>query len=111
MHYNDNDLKVNLSDYLAAKLHREYSALSKLFSEVTDTTIEKYLIAQKIERAKELAGIRRTIPERNSRQAELFERSLPQLPIQERHRVDTQLFQEDKSKQAQTAWRGIGVIL
>ena len=54
MHYNDNDLKVNLSDYLAAKLHREYSALSKLFSEVTDTTIEKYLIAQKIERAKEL---------------------------------------------------------
>lgn len=54
VHYNDNDLKVNLSDYLAAKLHREYSALSKLFSEVTDTTIEKYLIAQKIERAKEL---------------------------------------------------------
>ena len=28
VHYNDNDLKVNLSDYLAAKLHREYSALA-----------------------------------------------------------------------------------
>lgn len=49
-----NGLKTNLSDYLASKLHRDYSALSKLFSETTNTTIEKYLIAQKIERAKEL---------------------------------------------------------
>lgn len=54
VHYNDNDLKVNLSDYLISKLNRDYSSLSKLFSEVTNTTIEKYLIAQKIERAKEL---------------------------------------------------------
>ena len=54
VHYNDNDLKVNLSDYLTTKLNRDYSSLSKLFSEVTNTTIEKYLIAQKIERAKEL---------------------------------------------------------
>ncbi|WP_296124313.1 AraC family transcriptional regulator [uncultured Bacteroides sp.] len=54
VHYNDNELKVNLSDYLASKFNRDYSALSKLFSEVTNTTIEKYLIAQKIERAKEL---------------------------------------------------------
>lgn len=54
VHYNDNDLKVNLSDYLTSKLNRDYSSLSKLFSEVTNTTIEKYLIAQKIERAKEL---------------------------------------------------------
>lgn len=54
VHYNDNDSKVNLSDYLVSKLHRDYSSLSKLFSEVTNTTIEKYLIAQKIERAKEL---------------------------------------------------------
>lgn len=54
VHYNDNDLKVNLSDYLTTKLNRDYSSLSKPFSEVTNTTIEKYLIAQKIERAKEL---------------------------------------------------------
>ena len=54
VHYDDNGLKTNLSDYLASKLHRDYSALSKLFSETTNTTIEKYLIAQKIERAKEL---------------------------------------------------------
>ena len=36
------------------QLHRDYSFLSKLFSETTGTTIEKYFIAQKIERAKEL---------------------------------------------------------
>lgn len=54
IHYNDTGLKVNLSDYLASKLGRDYSALSKLFSEVTNTTIEKYVIAQKIEYVKEL---------------------------------------------------------
>lgn len=54
VHYNDSNLKVNLSDYLTTKLNRDYSALSKLFSEATNTTIEKYFIAQKIERAKEL---------------------------------------------------------
>lgn len=54
VHYNDSDLKVNLSDYLTSKFNRDYSSLSKLFSEITNTTIEKYLIAQKIERAKEL---------------------------------------------------------
>lgn len=54
VHYSDSNLKVNLSDYLAGKFNRDYSVLSKLFSEITHTTIEKYLIAQKIERAKEL---------------------------------------------------------
>ena len=54
VHYHDKGPKSNLSDYLSAKLNREYSALSKLFSETTGTTIEKYFIAQKIERAKEL---------------------------------------------------------
>lgn len=52
--YRDNDLKVNLSDYLADKCHSDYSHLSKLFSEVCGVTIEKYFIAQKIERVKEL---------------------------------------------------------
>ena len=54
VHYHDKAPKSNLSDYLSAKLNREYSALSKLFSETTGTTIEKYFIAQKLERAKEL---------------------------------------------------------
>lgn len=44
----------NLSEYLAAQLHRDYSSLSKLFSEVEGITIEQYFILQKIERAKEL---------------------------------------------------------
>lgn len=54
VHYNNDDLRVNLSDYLTSKFNRDYSYLSKLFSESTNITIEKYLIAQKIEHAKEL---------------------------------------------------------
>jgi AraC family transcriptional regulator len=44
----------NLSDYLSAELHLDYPYLSTLFSSVEGTTIEKYFIAQKIEKAKEL---------------------------------------------------------
>lgn len=54
VHYKEDGLTVNLSDYLSSKLNRDYSSLSRLFSEITNTTIEKYFIAQKIERAKEL---------------------------------------------------------
>lgn len=54
VHYRPEPLRENLSTYLSGKLHRDYSLLSKLFSETTGTTIEKYFIAQKIERAKEL---------------------------------------------------------
>lgn len=46
--------KQNLSEYLSKTLHRDYSSLSKMFSEVTGVTIEQYFILQKIERAKEL---------------------------------------------------------
>jgi AraC-like DNA-binding protein len=46
--------KINLSDYLSSSLHRDYSSLSKLFSEVEGITIEQFFILQKIERAKEL---------------------------------------------------------
>lgn len=44
----------NLSSYLTAQLHLDYPYLSHLFSSVEGITIEKYYIAQKIERAKEL---------------------------------------------------------
>ena len=54
VHYQEEMPRVNLSDYLAHRFHRDYSALSKLFSEEMGTTLEKYAIAQKIERAKEL---------------------------------------------------------
>jgi len=45
---------VNFSDFLARETGHEYSQLSKLFSSVEGLTIEKYIIAQKIERVKEL---------------------------------------------------------
>lgn len=53
VHYNNNNLKINLSDYISDKLHHDYNYISNLFSEVEGTTIEKYFIAQKIEKVKE----------------------------------------------------------
>lgn len=47
-------LKEKTSEHLASKLHRDYKALSKLFSKNENTTIEKYFIKLKIERVKEL---------------------------------------------------------
>ena len=54
VHRQDNETKNNLSDVLSHELHHDYNYLSNLFSEVESTTIEKYFIAQKIERVKEL---------------------------------------------------------
>ena len=54
IHEPDNDIKTNLSAYLADKLHYDYTYLSNLFSETEGTTIEKYFIAQRIEKVKEL---------------------------------------------------------
>ena len=54
VHHQDQDIKTNLSDVLSNVLHHEYNYLSNLFSENEGTTIEKYFIAQKIERVKEL---------------------------------------------------------
>ena len=45
---------LNVSAYLSDRLHSDYSALSKMFSAETGTTIEKYVIAQKVELVKEL---------------------------------------------------------
>lgn len=50
----DGERTVNLSDILADQLHHDYNYLSNLFSEVEGVTIEKYHIAQKVERVKEL---------------------------------------------------------
>ncbi len=54
VHNNNNNLKKNLSDYISSKVHHDYTYISNLFSEVENTTIEKYFIAQKIEKVKEL---------------------------------------------------------
>lgn len=47
-------LKINLSDYLAEQIGKDYSYLSALFPDVEGTTIEQYTIHQRIERVKEL---------------------------------------------------------
>ncbi|WP_347052775.1 helix-turn-helix domain-containing protein [Flavobacterium olei] len=54
VHHKNNDLKINLSEYLSKNLNQDYNSLSNLFSEVENTTIEKYFISQKIEKVKEL---------------------------------------------------------
>ena len=54
VHHSDHDEKTNLSDLLSKALHHDYDYLSNLFSEVEGITIEKYFIAQKIEKVKEL---------------------------------------------------------
>lgn len=46
--------KINFSDYLSQKLNYDYTYMASLFSEVQGTTLEKYLISQKIEKVKEL---------------------------------------------------------
>ena len=54
VHHQDSDVKTNLSDVLSDKLHHDYNYLSNMFSEVEGTTIEKYFIAQKVEKVKEV---------------------------------------------------------
>lgn len=44
----------SLSSYLKSNTLKDYSTLTKLFSEVEGCTIEKYFILQKIEKTKEL---------------------------------------------------------
>ncbi len=54
VHYSDEVIKINFSDYLSEKLNHDYTYLANLFSEVQGTTIEKFIINHKVERIKEL---------------------------------------------------------
>lgn len=54
VHYTEEPLTVNFSQFLAEKLNHDYTYLANLFSEVQGTTIEKFIIMHKIERVKEL---------------------------------------------------------
>ena len=54
VHHADHDIKTNLSSCITSQIHQDYNYLSNLFSEVEGTTIEKYFIAHKIEKVKEL---------------------------------------------------------
>jgi len=53
IHYKE-DEKFIFSEVLADELHKDYSVLSRLFSETEGITIEQYVILQKIEKVKEL---------------------------------------------------------
>lgn len=50
----DTDVNVKSSVYLSEKLNHSYGYLSNLFSEVTYTSIENFIIIQKIENTKQL---------------------------------------------------------
>ncbi|MEO5910506.1 MAG: AraC family transcriptional regulator [Pelobium sp.] len=54
VHYIDEPIKTNFSDYLSLKLIHDYTYLANLFSESEGITIEHYFIAHKIERVKEM---------------------------------------------------------
>lgn len=54
VHYADELPKITFSEYLAEKLHYDYTYMANLFSEVQGITIEHFIIAHKIERIKEL---------------------------------------------------------
>lgn len=54
VHYSEDQIKVNLPDFLSEKLNYNYTYLANLFSEVKGITIEKFYLTHKIERVKEL---------------------------------------------------------
>lgn len=54
VHYSEEPLSVKFSEFLSQKLNHDYTYLANLFSEVQGITIEKFFIAHKIERVKEL---------------------------------------------------------
>jgi len=54
VHFKDEKIKTNLSDFLAEKLNHNSTYLSNHFSEINGTSIEKFYLWNKVERAKEL---------------------------------------------------------
>jgi YesN/AraC family two-component response regulator len=56
VHHTEDPLKINFSNYLSEKLNLDYTYLANIFSEVQGTTIENYMILNKIYRVKELIG-------------------------------------------------------
>lgn len=52
--FSEETIQVKASIYISEKLNHSYGYLSNLFSEVTYTSIENFIILQKIEYAKEL---------------------------------------------------------
>ena len=56
VHYSVDPLKMNFSNHLSNRLNLDYTYLANIFSEHQGTTIENYIILNKIYRVKELIG-------------------------------------------------------
>jgi len=56
VYHSDYQLKTNFSDYLSKKLNFDYTYLANIFSEEQGSTIEHFIILNKIQRIKELIG-------------------------------------------------------
>ena len=55
VHYDDDaHRRIKLSEHLSGLLHKEYSGLAALFTQVEGITIEQYFLLQRMERVKEL---------------------------------------------------------
>ncbi len=54
VNYSNEQLQTNYSAHLSKKLQYDYTYLANLFSESEGISIQKFIIAQKIERVKEL---------------------------------------------------------
>ena len=51
---NNTNSLIRNSDYISERVQVPYERISKVFSKITNTTLEKYIILLKIEKAKEL---------------------------------------------------------
>lgn len=54
VHYADELPKLKNSEFISKKMDMDYTYLANVFSETTGSTIERYIIAHKIEKVKEL---------------------------------------------------------
>ena len=54
VHYSENQIAINLSDYLSLKLNLSYTYMANLFSKDQGITIEQFLLTHKVERIKGL---------------------------------------------------------
>lgn len=59
VHHSDlSEMHISFSDLIGGRLDKDYAYLSRLFSDAQDTTIERFIIQQKVEKIKELLEYR-----------------------------------------------------